>query len=353
MPNALGAEGPRNYLLMFDNNAELRTQGGNPAALALVTIDAGAISIEQQLPGSFIPAAAGSVVPVSGDEQALYGADLGTTMKSTTSVPDFATTAQMAKSLWEAAFDTDIDAVVMVDPRALAYVLEAIGPVPISASESITSANVVDILLRESYSRFATGDEQDAFFTGVTASVFVAVATGQGSFVALVDRLVTAVGRGADPDVVGRPDEQSIFEAGPIGGAFDADTASDSRIGVFLNDRTGVKLGYYLDASVLAEADRCNAEDSPVTVTLDLTSALRGRSRTAAESGQRDLPRRRDATRGHDLRTGGHRRARGLRRRGSRGSHVQRRAPRATRRHGARDRLARGHGLDLRQFRGG
>lgn len=108
----------------------------------------------------------------------------------------------------------------------------------------------------------------------MTASVFVAVATGQGSFVALVDRLVTGADEGRIRMWSADPDEQSIFEAGPIGGAFDPDTGRDSRIGVFLNDRTGVKLGYYLDASVLAEADRCNAEDSPVTVTLDLISAL-------------------------------------------------------------------------------
>ena len=274
MPDALGADAPRHYLLMFDNNAELRTQGGNPAALALVTIDAGAIAIQQQLPGSLIPAATAPVAPVSSEEQALFGNSLGTVMSSTTSVPDFATTAVMAKALWEAAFDTDIDAVVMVDPRALAYVLEALGPVPIAADESITATNVVDILLRDSYSRFATADEQDAFFTGVTASVFVAVATGQGSFVALVDRLVAAVDEGRirmwSADAV----EQGIFEAGPIGGEFRADTPAESRIGVFLNDRTGVKLGYYLDATIVAEADRCNAEDAPVTVTVDLTSTL-------------------------------------------------------------------------------
>ena len=274
MPNALGAEGARNYLLMFSNNAELRTQGGNPAALALVTIDAGSISIREQMPGTYVPAVGGSLVPVTGEERALFGDSLGTVMSSTTSVPDFAVTAAMAKSLWEARFDTDIHAVVMIDPRALSYILEAIGPVAISADESITSENVVDMLLRDSYSRYETADGQDAFFTGVTASVFVAVASGQGSFPALIDRLVSAADEGRIRMWSADPSEQEIFEEGPIGGAFGADSPVESRIGVFLNDRTGVKLGYYLDATIVAEADRCNAEDSPVTVTVDLTSTL-------------------------------------------------------------------------------
>jgi hypothetical protein len=47
LPAMLGADGPRRYLLMFQN-AEERASGGNPASLALLTVDKGAIGLGRQ-----------------------------------------------------------------------------------------------------------------------------------------------------------------------------------------------------------------------------------------------------------------------------------------------------------------
>src|SRR5690606_9850642 len=47
LPNALGAEAPKHYLLMFQNTAESRGTGGNPAALVRLDVDKGKISIGQ------------------------------------------------------------------------------------------------------------------------------------------------------------------------------------------------------------------------------------------------------------------------------------------------------------------
>jgi hypothetical protein len=45
LPAMLGADGPRNYLLMFANNAEARPLEGNPASLALITVADGKVTI--------------------------------------------------------------------------------------------------------------------------------------------------------------------------------------------------------------------------------------------------------------------------------------------------------------------
>lgn len=37
----LGADGPKNYLLLFQNNAEVRSLGGNPASLMLLRVEDG------------------------------------------------------------------------------------------------------------------------------------------------------------------------------------------------------------------------------------------------------------------------------------------------------------------------
>ncbi|HVK34749.1 MAG TPA: DUF4012 domain-containing protein [Microlunatus sp.] len=48
LPAMLGADEQRRYLLMFQNNAEERASGGNPASLALLTVDRGAIALGRQ-----------------------------------------------------------------------------------------------------------------------------------------------------------------------------------------------------------------------------------------------------------------------------------------------------------------
>ena len=48
LPGMLGVDGPRNYLLIFQNNAETRALGGNPASLAVVNVDNGKVDLVQQ-----------------------------------------------------------------------------------------------------------------------------------------------------------------------------------------------------------------------------------------------------------------------------------------------------------------
>src|SRR6202012_4546893 len=48
LPSMLGADGPRNYLLLFQNTAELRATGGVPGALALLHTDGGRVTLAAQ-----------------------------------------------------------------------------------------------------------------------------------------------------------------------------------------------------------------------------------------------------------------------------------------------------------------
>ncbi len=51
-PAMLGADGDRRYLLLFQNNAELRAGGGIPGAVALLNVQDGGISLQEQRSGS-------------------------------------------------------------------------------------------------------------------------------------------------------------------------------------------------------------------------------------------------------------------------------------------------------------
>lgn len=51
----LGGDGPRHYLLMFQNNAEERASGGNPASMAMITVDDGRVTLGRQASSSDFP----------------------------------------------------------------------------------------------------------------------------------------------------------------------------------------------------------------------------------------------------------------------------------------------------------
>ncbi|MBA2774339.1 MAG: DUF4012 domain-containing protein [Nocardioidaceae bacterium] len=48
LPPMLGPDGPRSYLVMFQNTAELRAAGGIPGAIAIIRAAGGKLRLTQQ-----------------------------------------------------------------------------------------------------------------------------------------------------------------------------------------------------------------------------------------------------------------------------------------------------------------
>src|SRR5690606_5018452 len=136
LPGALGAEGPRNYLMLFQNNAEARGAGGNPAAILLVNVTDGRISIAQQASSTdFQNARPTPVTALDPETTARYGDKVGRYMQDIMLTPDFTESADIMRAWWAETFGTPIDAVVSFDPVALGYLLGATGPVTLPTGE--------------------------------------------------------------------------------------------------------------------------------------------------------------------------------------------------------------------------
>ncbi|MDQ4137447.1 MAG: DUF4012 domain-containing protein, partial [Actinomycetota bacterium] len=100
VPPMLGAYGPRNYIVMFQNNAEARPLGGNPAALILLNLDNGAISIAQQASSSDFDRKQGSPVELDPNVFSVYYKDFANYVMDITTRPDFPTAARLAQGYW-------------------------------------------------------------------------------------------------------------------------------------------------------------------------------------------------------------------------------------------------------------
>jgi len=271
LPAMLGADGPRNELFVFQNNAELRARGGIVGALALVHTDDGAVNLTQQGSSSSFPHYAAPVVSLPLQTRGIYGDITGEYVQDATLTPKFPLSAKIVKQMWQREYGTQIDGVVSIDPVALAYLLKATGPVTLPTGDTLTSDNAVSFLLKDVYARYSVPAEQDAFFASAASAVFTKVAGGDFDPAAML----SALGKAGDEHRVllwsDHAAEQRVLAPTTLAGRLPTSTSHDTTIGVYLNDATGAKMDTYLHTTVQYAQATCRKDALPdyqVTVTL-------------------------------------------------------------------------------------
>ncbi len=266
-----GADGPRSYLVVFQNNAEIRATGGNPSAMSLLRVDDGRADLDEQADSSTFYAAdlvGSDIIEPAAELRALYETDTWQFPQNYTRTPDFPLTAAMFDALWTRGTGNSVDGVISLDPVALAHVLEVTGPVALPDGGVISSDTAVQLLLHDTYERFgADGGAADRYFEQVVRSVFAVLARGEWAPVPMIEALSRGV---AEHRVLAwmRDDEaqEAVARAG-MAGTF---APSGDDVGVFLNDSSHSKLEYYLTSSVTVS---CDAAAGIATTTIDLINS--------------------------------------------------------------------------------
>jgi hypothetical protein len=262
-PMMLGADGPRNYLLLSLNNAEVRATGGIPGALAVISADKGALSLGDTSSASALGEFDAPVLPVTDAEQQLYTELLATYMQDVNFTPDFARTGALAQAMWQQRTGEVVDGVIAIDPVALSYLLKATGPVDAGSGVSITSDNAVQTLLSDVYATFPEPKDQDAFFVGVTRSIFGSLTTGSFD----KKQLIAGLSQAADERRIhiwsAHSQEQQLLAPSSLSGPLPTSVDGSSAFGVYLNDGTGAKMDYYLQAAIAIASGLCGADAQP------------------------------------------------------------------------------------------
>lgn len=267
----LGQNEPRNYLLMFQNNAETRATGGIPASLAMLHIENGAITLPRLSSSTELADDGGNLDPGMPPEAlGIYERDTIRSMQNYTRTPNFPTSADLMSRLWQKEIGGTIDGVISLDPVALTFLLEATGPVGLADGTQLDAGNAPRVMLEEVYDRYGP-EESDVFFADAVTRTFARVVSGTGAPFALLD----AIGKGVDQKHVmvwlTREDEQAMSVEQGASGTFVSDNAKGAQVGVFLNDSGYGKLDYYLSSSVKVTADTCATGDGPATITTSIT----------------------------------------------------------------------------------
>jgi hypothetical protein len=96
LPTMLGADGAKNYLLVFQNNAEIRATGGLPGAVSLVKAADGKVDLTRQVAASSFGYTDKPVLPLTDAEEQIYDPLVGTFFLNANFQPDFS----RASDLW-------------------------------------------------------------------------------------------------------------------------------------------------------------------------------------------------------------------------------------------------------------
>jgi hypothetical protein len=277
LPGLLGADGPKNYLLVFENSAEVRPLGGIAGAQILVTADHGKVSIAQQASGREFAFEseqfADSHVPREARD--LFLVPFGVQSQNNTLTPRVDVAADLTRSMWQNQRGATADTVVFADPFALAYVLSATGPIALPDGSTLTADNAVDVLMHGVYQQFADDpDSQDSYFSAVAATAFQSIMNGNVD----IPRLIAAIQKaGAERRIVASSIDstvQSLIVDAGLQGRLPQETESSREIGVYFSDYLGSKMDYYLRSGIGVGQQQCTDGTRRVRVQITASNAL-------------------------------------------------------------------------------
>lgn len=277
----LDDSGSRTYLVIAQNNAEIRPTGGLPGSWGTLTVDGGRLTLGDFVSESTLPQQTEPVLDARNDEVSLFGGNLLTKPHDVNFTPDYPRAAAIAKAMWEKEHGQTISGVVMIDPCLLQNLLAVTGGVHITDTLTLDGSNTARYLLHDAYLENRAPAEQDALFATVAKQSFnhiLHAADGSNS-AALLNAVMTSTTQGHLKVWSVRAGEQEQLHDTAIAGELETKPA-EPNTGVYLSDGTQGKMGWYLQRSVASRKTRTLASGAQqYVVDVRLTNTV-----TAAEA---------------------------------------------------------------------
>lgn len=253
----LGGDGPRDYVLVTQNNAELRSHGGVVDSVALLHVERGTITISPGASTRDFPALE-TPLPLSDSTIALFEDRPGRVLQDVTSIPDFAEVGATLALRWQQRSGQSVDGVIAIDAVVAQHLLDVTGNVsfgPFTADAD----SILSILLSEIYTSIPGTDQQDDAF-GQASNAVLSAALSAAEPQNLIGALAAAAGENHIRIWSAHPDEQDLLAASSLGGALPVDGERGPYIGVLFNDATGGKMDFYTAASISTAVGVCHGE---------------------------------------------------------------------------------------------
>lgn len=273
LPDMLGQNETRRYLLLVQNNAEIRSTGGIPGSFAILKAKNGKLSMGFQGSYQDLKQFSEPVLQATKNEAVVFPPTLVTNILDTTVTPDFPRTAEIATAMVAKGLDTKVDGVISVDPVAMSYILAGTGPVDLQGGVVIDQNNAVDLLLNKTYMLIKDPDQQDSVFEIAARAIFDVVKEGRGEPRLVIDGLVKSARENRLMVWSSHQSEQALIMPSALSGTLSGNGGRVPHVGLYLGDAASTKMEYYLDYHTTMSADRClRGNVQEISTTTELTS---------------------------------------------------------------------------------
>ncbi len=265
LPEVLGADGDRNYLLAVMNPAELRYSGGATLTLVPMTMSDGKVEFGDTVTNEDIAAGGDGKITwpkVKGNPFHTPGKRV---VMSATFSPYWSQSGEELLRAWETRFGQKCDGLITVDLLALARLMDLTGPVQAEGVGELNSGNLVKVLAG-SYDYYDSEEERRAINKAVVPAFREKLFQG-GQFADKFEVLARAA-KGRHFAVYFRDDrlQQAFLERG-LGG--DLSETDHDYLGVFTQNLNSSKADYWQNRSV--DSDVTLAADGSAEVELTVT----------------------------------------------------------------------------------
>lgn len=271
LPEMLGADGARTYLIIAQNNAELRSTGGLPGSWGTLTVDNGVISLGSDF--QTILHQPGFSVSATEEEISRICASIHTDPAQVNFTPNFVRVGELSQEYWEQAGYGTVDGVIAIDPVFLQSLLSLTGGFTAVDGTTVDGTNAAKVLLSDTYWKFGNdGEAQDAYFASVAADAFSHIMSNLGN-AGLTD-LWDTISQGAEQGRLlvwmSDDDEEALMEQMGFSGSLGSDPSAPE-LGVYINDDTISKISWY--TSMHTEVGE-GVENADGTTTYAVTTTL-------------------------------------------------------------------------------
>ena len=258
LPQLLGENGKRTYLVMVQNPAELRSAGGMVGTIAAITADKGTITI-----GDFATTSGWDIPEKPMDatvlkERQVFGDTFDQYPATTTIDPEFQRVAQMNKYMWlyqKGNEDKNVAGVLSFDPVFLQALLGATGKVKLSDGRVLDGTTTVPFFASDLYTDYPDFEQQNNFVSEAAQAIMNHVLGNANASTAspLLKAIRDTSASGHFKLWMADPDEQeALIATGLIDDKASGELSADSQVpetGIYLSELQQGKQDWYLKTS--------------------------------------------------------------------------------------------------------
>lgn len=237
--------GPRRYLVLASNNAEMQSGWGMPLSAGVLTTAEGDLDLPSMEPTAALRLPPGAV-PLTGDLATNWGGLVpNQEWRNLALTPNFDQVGPLAAAMWPATGDVPVDGVLAIDPYGVQAILDATGPVDIEG-QSVGAEQIAPLILHDQYVDQSLDDtgraERQERLSAIAVAAVDALQRPDVDAVALVEGFIEAANQRHILAWSSLEVDQQAWVAGRVDGALSADSML-----VSLVNRGGNKLDWFMD----------------------------------------------------------------------------------------------------------